>query len=472
MRAVSRWIFLIHRYGGLGLSLLMLMWCLTGIVMLYVPYPSLRESERIAGLPPIDWHRCCVLPANGALQRFSIEMVNGRPLMFGGQTPLDLGSGKPISPITSGDAQAVALNFTRSNGLPSTSSAPEMIPYDQWTVGDFRRDRPIYRVVFHNAAADTLYVSGTTGRVIQRTSRRQRFWNYLGAVPHWLYLTRLRNQPALWAQVLIWTSLGGCFLVATGLYAGVRQWLRARRAQRWSPYHGFAWWHHVPGLAFGVILFTWIFSGLLSMNPWGLLESRDNGRAAASLSGPPIPFAKIGTSLQAIAAKRESEAIRMLTAAPLNGRLYIIATQADGTRRRWDEAGLDAPLKPADLDFIAGQLAPDVQPTLLQSGDDYYFDFDGGSTAPPAWRLIAGNRDRYYVDAVSGSLVRKMDATARANRWWFQGLHRLDFTSVLRARPLWDVVVVILLLGASLIAATGSWMALKFLFRARRSGLR
>ena len=57
MRAVSRWIFLIHRYGGLGLSLLMLMWCLTGIVMRYVPYPSLRESERIAGLPPIDWQR-------------------------------------------------------------------------------------------------------------------------------------------------------------------------------------------------------------------------------------------------------------------------------------------------------------------------------------------------------------------------------------------------------------------------------
>src|SRR5580692_1075370 len=121
MRAVSRWIFLIHRYGGLGLSLLMLMWCLTGIIMLYVPYPSLPESERIAGLRPIDWHRCCALPSAGTLQRFSIEMMNSRLLMFGEQTPLDLGSGKPIPPITSDDAQAVALDFARANGLSPTS---------------------------------------------------------------------------------------------------------------------------------------------------------------------------------------------------------------------------------------------------------------------------------------------------------------------------------------------------------------
>ena len=150
-------------------------------------------------------------------------MMNGRLLMFGGPTPLYLGSGRPISPITSDDAQAVALDFARLNVLPSTSAAPEMIPYYQWTVGDFRRDRLIYRIAFHNAAADTLYVSSTTGRVIQRTSRTQRFWQLSGAVPHWLYLTRLRNQPALCAQVVICTSLAGCFLVATGLYAGVLQ---------------------------------------------------------------------------------------------------------------------------------------------------------------------------------------------------------------------------------------------------------
>ena len=57
----------------------------------------------------------------------------------------------------------------------------------------------------------------------------------------------------------------------TGLYIGVRQLLR-RPDGRWSPYDGFNLWHHVAGLVFGVLTLSWILSGLLSMNPWGLLE--------------------------------------------------------------------------------------------------------------------------------------------------------------------------------------------------------
>jgi hypothetical protein len=39
-------------------------------------------------------------------------------------------------------------------------------------------------------------------------------------------------------------------------------------------------------------------------------------------------------------------------------------------------------------------------------------------------------------------------------------LHGLDFP-VLRIRPIWDVVVVLLLLGVTTVCATGSWMAVK-----------
>jgi len=33
-------------------------------------------------------------------------------------------------------------------------------------------------------------------------------------------------------------------------------------------------WHHWTGLVFGILTLTWLFSGLLSLNPWGTLESR------------------------------------------------------------------------------------------------------------------------------------------------------------------------------------------------------
>ena len=53
-----------------------------------------------------------------------------------------------------------------------------------------------------------------------------------------------------------------------------------------------------------------------------------------------------------------------------------------------------------------------------------------------------------------------LDATARASRWIRYGLHDLDFPG-LAARPLWDLVVLLLLAGVSVGVITGAWLALK-----------
>ncbi len=45
---------LLHRWLGIGFCLLFAMWFASGIVMHFVPFPSLTEAERFAGLPPID----------------------------------------------------------------------------------------------------------------------------------------------------------------------------------------------------------------------------------------------------------------------------------------------------------------------------------------------------------------------------------------------------------------------------------
>ncbi|MBW6527738.1 hypothetical protein KZ813_12885 [Sphingomonas sp. RHCKR7] len=42
--------------------LLFLMWFLSGLVMLYVPYPTLTNGEALAGQQPIDWRQVHVPP--------------------------------------------------------------------------------------------------------------------------------------------------------------------------------------------------------------------------------------------------------------------------------------------------------------------------------------------------------------------------------------------------------------------------
>src|SRR5947208_5400664 len=49
-----RVLVLVHRWLGIAFALLIAMWFATGIVMYFVPFPSLTEAERIAGLAPLD----------------------------------------------------------------------------------------------------------------------------------------------------------------------------------------------------------------------------------------------------------------------------------------------------------------------------------------------------------------------------------------------------------------------------------
>jgi hypothetical protein len=40
MRKITFWAYRLHRYFGIALAIPMLAWCLSGVVMMYVDYPS------------------------------------------------------------------------------------------------------------------------------------------------------------------------------------------------------------------------------------------------------------------------------------------------------------------------------------------------------------------------------------------------------------------------------------------------
>ncbi len=293
-----RLLFLLHRYLGIAVGLLMAMWCLSGLVMMYVSYPALDEGVRLSHLAPITWGNCChvsqqALGDADAVGRFRIEMLAGRPVLDPGSGPdavglIDLTTGSPIDAVSAREAAAATAAYrVVANETPVAARLLGSVDEDQWTLEGVSADeRPLFHFALGDARRTQLYVSSVTGRVVQLTTRAQRWWNWLGAIPHWLYFADLREHALLWSQVVIYTSLVGCFLTLTGLYIGARQCLRSR-AGSWSPYRGFNLWHHLAGLFFGLFTLTWILSGLLSMNPWGWLEGGGAGAERARLRGPP-----------------------------------------------------------------------------------------------------------------------------------------------------------------------------------------
>ena len=267
---------IVHRYLGVAVGLLMVMWFVSGIVMMYVGFPRVSEDERLRALPTLPWQDCCqfgerVVGDGESIQRAQVENLAGAPVLRLRRpgrvdTPLDLAHGTVLR-IDSERARAVVIEAApRILGRTAAIVAADRIDVDQWTVGRLFRDRPLFRFKFDDPARTIIYVSGTSGQAVHWTNATQRFWNWLGTIPHWLYFTELRSDVALWSQIMIWTSILGTFLTVLGLYLGISQFRRSASGKL-SPYRGLFYWHHLAGLVFGIVTLTWVVSGLVSMNP-------------------------------------------------------------------------------------------------------------------------------------------------------------------------------------------------------------
>ncbi|WP_294251427.1 PepSY domain-containing protein [uncultured Sphingomonas sp.] len=475
-------VLVLHRWLGVVIGMVMTLWCLSGFVMLYVDYPRLTPAEQLRGLPPLR------LPAAAALARIDLPddlmLASARLETLAGRTMLrvvpaaaperriaqirsmpgsyDLATGALLAALSPTDLRRVASDYAAQAGIAGAVKRVAETGIDQWTVQTYRQNRPLVRIDYADPAATSVYIARRSGEVVQQTTRFERFWGWLGAVPHWLYPTLLRQNGALWSQVVIWTSLIGCFLTVTGLWVGIARLRRRKDGSFGSPYMGLWWWHHVFGLVFGVLTLTWVASGLLSMNPWGFLDSQAGAVELARLAGP-MRWDAFRTALARI--EHLPADTRRLESAPLGGRIFLLAVNGAGAAVRFDAQGKPAPLQ---RDALAAALRPGPRVTsltLLTDEDAYYY----GHKVPaslPVWRAVLadGQATRLYIDPATGGLLRAVDGNARAFRWLQDGLHRLDLPG-LRSRPLRDLVVLPLLAMVTLVCATGSWMGLR---KARR----
>lgn len=480
---MNRLLFVLHRYLGLALCLLVVGWCLSGVVMMYVHFPSFYGEQRLSTQRSLSLANCCnVAAAREAVgdlpvNAFRIEMLADRPVLRldgspGSTLSVDLASGAIIEPLDRNDGSAVAAAYAAATGTPGTPRLLGIIDHDQWTVSGFAAHSPLYRFALDDAAGTEIYVSGTTGEVVQRTTASQRFWNYPGAVTHWIYPMLLRERVRAWSQVVIWASVAGLFLTLTGLYVGWTNW-HPGHERRASPYRGASLWHHYAGLVFGVLILGWIGSGLVSMNPWGLLPPGSSRAERQQLAGLALDGNAALEVVERLMAAGTAPDTRQVSSAPFAGQLFLMERTASRTLR------VDAvSLQPAILDVsglraVAGRLHPAWsvrEAGLTAHGDSYYYSHHAHPPFP-VYRVVLNDPEstRYYIDPTDGSLLRKIDGSGQWWRWLFSAAHQWDFSATLRQRPIWDAVVITLLAGMSTLALTGAWLAVRHL-RRRQAG--
>jgi uncharacterized iron-regulated membrane protein len=470
---------LLHRYLGITLGVVITLWCVSGIVMMFVPYPSFDDTARAAALTPLDFRDCCAPPdslaaaldesAGFPIERFSIEMLAGRPVLrvfsLWGQTLVDLTRGQPRPGPSPSELERIAADFAARTGIEKTPSYLGALERDQWTVsGEYAGDRPLHLFAGNDTAGTQWYISDATGEVVLQTTASQRFWNWIGAVTHWIYFTALRERGTLWAQIVIWLATASVVLTLLGLYLGLRRYGRGP-TKRWTPYRGWMRWHHLAGLVFGALALTWALSGLLSMNPWGLLEGRSFAAERERLRGAGLDPATIASVVESVTRYALPADTTRVDSSLVGGTLALVARHVGGRERTRlePERGEESPFDAARFPELAAALRPGI-PIVEQGwldGEDAYYFGNTDRTSYPVYRIIHADGERFYLDRLTGALLYAVDKPRQRYRWWFAALHRGDFAALARVRPLWDLWFLPLLLGVTASAITGTWLGFK-----------
>jgi len=543
--------YLLHRWSGIAGCLLMALWFISGMTMLFVGYPKLTPWERLGALPPLmaagllppeaalaevdpaaaqetaaspsarlATARSLVLTTIAGQPRYLLREAGGGLRVLAAQPPAparrSAASADAPRPAPAVDA-AAALAEARSY-LPGVAARyAGQVAEDRWTHSRaLDAHRPLHKVEMAAGGQDpagggelgavTLYISGTTGQLVLDAPLAQQRWNYLGAWLHWLYLFRDRPVDPAWSWTVILLSALCTLTALSGTVVGLWRWRFSGRyaSGSRSPYRaGWLRWHHLIGLLCAGFVCTWIFSGLMSMNPLRIFDPAAPGPRLAAYQGGPLPqppaqapSAQPGPpgdanpnalypaalaidQLRAAGFEPVELAWRSLAGQPYlqaldalgNSRLLDGPPEAPRIRETWSEAEI---LRAAARLFEA----PLARHQRLDSHDAYYYArhaeaMNGAQPRRlPALRLdfADANHTRLYIDLHSGDVEQTLSRSQRVSRWLFYFLHSWDLPALLALGSLRDATLILLSLSGLALAASGTVIGWRRLRRGGRRG--
>jgi hypothetical protein len=480
MRLFRKAAILAHRYLGIGLGLLVIMWFATGITMIYAGgMPRLTPQLRLERLRNVDLSSVRLNPVEAA-DRAGQEEAPGRATLLTvldrpayrftgrGTTTVFADTGDVLAELSLPESRTVAARFSR---VPEdrVHHVRTLTDVDQWTLTQSRQ-LPLYKFRVDDPAGTELYVQPHIGEVTLTTTRRGRGLAWISTIPHWLYFRALRvNQPA-WYRLVVWTSALACAAAVLGLVLGATQFRRTRpfRLSGSIPYAGWMRWHYITGVVFGLFTLTFAFSGLLSMEPFAWTNATGLQVPRDVLTGGPADLSRFTATQPDVWDRilegrgvKEMEFVRIqdehyyvirhagspdeagrserlhqpynVAGRAEDNRLLVAADTMSIRHEPFSEASLVARLRTAAPD------APIVDSRLLSSYDSYYYS-RGRQTPLPVLRVKFGDPAEtwLYVDPAMSQILASVHRLNRVERWLYNGLHSLDFSFWYDKRPLWD----------------------------------
>ncbi len=215
----------VHKVTGLTIGIFFIMWFVTGIILLYHGYPRVTDKDRYAHMENLDIktlpniYSIPGLSDTVAVQTLSVNNRLGETiwtisgLSIHKETPMDA---KPTlnaevvvekdtlfapKALTSEDIESTACKWATEGKIVKTDTLHHR---QQWVMYErYEKSLPILRYYFDDPDKTEVFISERDGEVLQVTTRSERFWSWIGAIPHKLYFPFLRKDVKRWENVLL-----------------------------------------------------------------------------------------------------------------------------------------------------------------------------------------------------------------------------------------------------------------------------
>lgn len=478
---LTKIIYAIHRVLGTLLSALFVMWFVSGIVMIYHTFPSVKRSHLehkapISGDLPSLPELYKRLPAGETVKEmtlscrlcqpvFDIHTNNGRRYLL----PAD--STQTLLPMDKDYFCRLAGEWCKA----PVARIDTLMDLEQWIpFGRLRQELPIYKFRFQDAAQTQLYISSRTGEVLQCTTLESRFWAWAGAIPHWIYFTRLREDAALWKRTVILLSAIGILMTTAGIYIGIHAYLKSRHAKRkWvSPYKK-RWYylHHLTGFLFGLFVLAWIFSGMMSLadTPEWLAKEHRRYPVKETISANAFPFEEYPLDYRKVLEACPGEITEIKW--EHFKKIPVYEVLAGKKKKAFDASGNEAKELNLTADIVYETIReihlgePVETPIWLEHYDTYYLDRKKMLNLP-VWKIKVNNEDHtcYYINPKTGQ-IRSYNTRSRWRFWMYPGLHSMKFKWLIEHPAIWSITMWALLLGGTTVSITGFVLGCKYLKR-------
>ena len=216
MRIGTLFIRRVHKWIGLVIGLQLVLWTLSGLAMALLDMKAVAGGERAEAPapsplpPPGSWP-----VVRSALGNAPVTALSVRPLLdrqvIEAATPadtrlFDAGTGAPLAVD-----EALATRIAAA-AHPGAAPVKRVSRLDEVTLAVRKHALPIWRIDFADAENSSYYVSGESGKLLERRNDSWRWWDFFWMLHNMDYRERTSfNHP-----LIIVAGFGALWLALTG----------------------------------------------------------------------------------------------------------------------------------------------------------------------------------------------------------------------------------------------------------------